>query len=242
MFLKVLYAIAIFLPASLFSQFDYAIGYDPSWYPIDLKEKTAPVNAFVNAFFLEMGRKSHLNFCLAKVSDNLIFRELENEKLDAALSFFDPNMVSETVYDFSDPLLLVGPVLVVEANATETSLSEMGGKMVGISPYNDSVVIMQKYPSVLMKSYENMAFALNDLSRGNINGVLMNRLDAEALVHALYSDTLKIVSNPLDHTGIRLFALKGKHKNLIRTFNGTLDEFKQDHTYQNLIDQFNLSY
>lgn len=237
----IFYLLLFFLPVSISAKIDYIIGYDPSWYPVDLKEKTPQVNAFVNELFVEIGKRENVDFCLAEISWSTIFEDIEKKKIDGIVSFFEPTMISEKIYDFSDPFLLIGPVLIVPAYSEAKSLNDLEGKTVGISLYNDSILIVQKHPEILMKHYDNMTFALSDLHRGQIDGVLMNRLEAEGLITAFYQDTLKIVTPPLNERGLRLLVLKGKHPNLITFFNSTLKDFQIDNTYQKLLNEYGVA-
>ncbi len=65
----------------------------------------------------------------------------------------------------------------MRTESQETSLNQMKGKIIGMSQFDESVLIAQQYP-VIIKLYQEMPAALEDLVQGRIDGLLMTALDA----------------------------------------------------------------
>jgi ABC-type amino acid transport substrate-binding protein len=136
--------------------------------------------------------------------------------------------------------LLLGPVLIVSASSQAASLSDLGGRIVAVNQFDESVLIVQKYPSIVIQLYENKSSALESLKNGEVDGVLMPVLDAKSLLDSLYLGEFKIVTPPLNNKALRLITLKGKNHALIRSFNRGLKKVIKSGVYQQLRQTYEL--
>jgi len=232
--------VQLFSFSNLKTHNSYCIGWDKTWYPINLKEKTNNVNGFVGALFAEIEKTDKISFNMPDINSLSLFDALEKKKCDAILASLDPTLAALQKYDFSDSFLDLGPVLVVPLSSKTTSVEEFQGEVVGISAFDDSIFIVQKIPSIIIKEYDNMTLALNDLVDGKVGGVLLSNLDAQALIPALYAKTLRIATPPLNQKGLRLVSLKGKNEPLIALFNSFIKKIRQDGSYQKLLHYYNI--
>lgn len=218
----------------------YSIGRDPTWFPLRLGAMAININGFTNALVQELSKVENRDFKVADVSWNQLFDGLENGEYAGVFSSLSPNIITTETYSFSEPFVYLGPVLVVPFGSDVNSLADMEGSTVGAYQYDDSVLIVQKYPSILIELYQSVTKALEDVASGKMAAALIPNLEARALIPNLYTDQLKIVSAPLTSKGLRLVTLKDAHPNLIKHFNKGLEKLKEDGTYQKIRHEFDV--
>lgn len=219
----------------------YKIGYDPTWYPLNLYGKVNAVTAFVETLFQKVEKKADVNFALTESSPLELLFNLEDGLFDGILSSLAPEGESLEKYDFSDPILLIGPVLVVKSDSQLKTLSDFKEKILALSTYDSTAALMaQKYPGVVMKNYNDMIVALEDVANGIIDGALVSRLEAEALIPAQFANQLMIATAPLTNEGIRLVTLKGEQGKLLSTFNQSFKVVEKESIYKQLLHYYNV--
>ena len=191
----------------------HPIARDPTWFPLNFGVRTTNVNGYTNALFQK------LSLPFIDVAWNQLFRGLNEGEFAGILTSLPPNPITIEKYDFSEPFLLLGPVLVVPIDSTAHSLSELDGATIGVYQYDESVLIAQEYPDLVIELYESVPIALKEVVRGTVNAALVPNLEAALLVSTLYADQLRIATPPLNDKGLRLITLKGEHPELIKRFN-----------------------
>lgn len=219
----------------------YSIGRDPTWFPLDFKEMTVGINAFTNELVAEMAKIEKKPMALFDVAWNQLIPGLEEHDYAGILTSIPSNLITEDRYTFSDPFLLLGPVLVVPEDSKATSLDDLKNTTVGTYMYDNSVLIVQEYPSIVILPYSGPGQGLEQLARGETNGALVPALDAQSLVSTQYKGRLKIVTKPLDDRALKLVTLKGHHKGLIKRFNSGLKKLQENGTYAELGKEFGVS-
>jgi ABC-type amino acid transport substrate-binding protein len=146
----------------------------------------------------------------------------------------------ERRYRFSDPLLPLGPVLITPIQAHISSLQELAGKVLAIYQFDDSVLIGQQYPSLILRTYQSMPLVLEGLATGDIDGVLMPAFHAHNLVYPLYASRLSIVTPPLNTYAIYLLTSPDAPAHLIEQVNHSLQQLISNGTYSRLARAFQL--
>jgi len=203
------------------------IGIDPTWYPNDFGWQTSYVNGFTEDLLFEIASTTGTDFVrLSENADNLL-AALQAGKYDAVLTSLPPYNFHLAKYDFSHNFLDLGPVLIVPVNAHYTDLSQMNNELVGTLTNEPAVLILQGHPEIIMRNYPSIPELLNAVVAGEIEGALLGRIPATAFVRDLFSGQLKIAGPPLTPEGLHLITLKGRHPQLIRQFDKTLDTLKK---------------
>ncbi len=220
---------------------EHSIGRDPTWFPLNFKLQTANINAFVNSLVAAIARTEHIPMRILDVDWDSLYTHLEQKSYAGAFTSFPMNEENLGRYSFSKPFLLLGPVLIVPEHSNATTLSDLRNKVVGINQFDDSILIVQKQPTIIIKLYQNMPTALEELAAGRIDAVLMPTLEAHALVPNLYPGMLKIVTPPLSDKALRLITLKGENEQLIKCFNRGLKEMKITKQYELLREKFGVN-
>lgn len=220
----------------------WVIGRDPNWTSLHLGQLAVNTTAFSTAVVQQMAQEEKIPLQVIDTDWVQLYDGLEKGYFGGVFSSLPLNLITLSKYDFSEPLLLVGPVLVVRTSSSATSLDDLNRGIIGVNQFDNSVLIVQDYPAIIIRLYQNMAIALNDLVNGQLDGVLLPNLEANSLLSNQFSDELKIVTPPLDQEGIRVATLKGQNKELIEAFNKGLSKAKQSGRLNNLKKQFSLPY
>ena len=170
-----------------------------------------------------------------------LFDGLKSKQYQAVLSSLYPYNFNQELYNFSDPFLEIGPVLVLPLQAPKLSLKDLSGKAVGILEGSPDVLLLEKDPSILIRNYISAPVALNALVSGEIEAALIPILTASSYVDHIYFKKLKIGSPPLTDEGLRLITLKGDNVQLIEKFNQALHSLKKNGELEKLLLKWNIS-
>lgn len=218
----------------------FTIGRDPTWFPLQLDQLALNVTAFSTALTQDIARTAKVPIDIINIDWYQLLEGLQKKTYDGIFSSLDPNDITRGQYDFSEPFLSLGPVLVVRSTSSATSLNDLRGGIVGVNQFDNSVLIVQKNPTIIIRPYERMAMALTDLVDGALDGVVLSTLEAHILVPTQFSQSLKIVTPPLSDQGLRLLTLKGQNELLIERFNKGLAKARKKGVYDELMQHFGL--
>lgn len=218
----------------------YQVAIDQSWYPLDLIGKGAAVFAFSDDLLMSIAEDEDLVIQVYPVSWDSLLSSLNQGRADGAMSSNLPVAQYQDLYSFSEPYLLLGPVLVTRASSNYTSLGDLSDKEVGVLTGATTVLLAEQNPAILIRYFEKYTTALDQLTAGTIDGLIMPRLLADAYVKDIYSGSLKIATPPLNNDGLRLMTLKDKNQELLDSFDEGLKKLKDNGTYDQLLKKWNI--
>ncbi len=221
--------------------YDYYVGVDPAWFPLDLPGMEKNLLAFSTELLQEIGltKKKHLGI-VTMSWDNLALG-LNHEKYDGMLSLLYPFVFYEKKYSFSDVYLMTGPVLVVPTNSKIDSLSMLKGKEVGIISGSSATALLEKYEGLIIRYYDSIPELFNSMLKDNVDAALVDALTAYAYMRDLYHGHIKIVEGPLTDQGLRLVILHDHSPALLKLFNQGLKTVKATGRYEELIEKWHLN-
>ncbi len=219
---------------------DYRIARDPDWFPLDFIGREPNVLAFSDGVIEEVAKAEEFEISLFAAGWVSIQELLVKGRVEGIMTSIPPTPHFRRLYDFSEVYLYVGPVLVVPRETQVTSLEEMKGKMIAVLSGSPSMVVAARVPDVVIVDYLSIPLALAACARGQIDGVLMERLPALAYVRDIYHGELKVATPPLTDEGLRLAVLRGKNHDLIDKFNRGLQEIISDGAYNDLQQKWSL--
>lgn len=222
------------------SRYDFEIAFDPSWHSFNLPGRETSLTLFTLELVEAIGKEEGISLGIFNQGWSSLMFGLQQGSYNAIPSTMQPYLFYQKMYDFSQPYLLTGPVLVVAVNSSQQSLDQMTGKIVGIIQGSSSALILEKYPGIIQRTYGSIQAALIDTAKGSIDGAIVDILTAEAFTQDLFQGQLKIASAPLTQEGIRLVALHGQADALIDHFNRGLASMKKKGTYSALLKKWNL--
>lgn len=219
----------------------YLIARNINWNDFQFSGKERNVQAFSEELVLAASKEAHLHVQFVPANPNTLLEDLREDKYDAVFTFMTPNSLNQEIYYFSDPLYLLGAVLVVGENSDVHNLEEMEGKIVGILAGSSSIYEVEHYPSIIIVTYENINAALNDLAYGKIDGVILDSWSAHVNTHGFYANKLKVATVPFTRQGLRLVTLAEKRKEeFIKSLNDGLERVKASGLYQRLVHKWDL--
>ncbi len=218
----------------------YTVGIDTSWFGVDMGAQQSNVTGFSRELLKEISKLKKIKLSLVYVNWDLLLPNLKEKLYNGILSPLYPYLFNQTYFDFSQPYLLTGPVLVLPTNSTTTSLEQLAGKEIAVLGDSSSSSILEKYPEILIRSYESIPDALNDIIAEVIDGAVIEGLQAHAYCRNIYHGYLKVVTAPLDDEGLRLVLLENQNRNLLKAFDEGLAELKKNGSYTALLQKWSL--
>lgn len=218
----------------------YKIGIDPTWFPLDVINKEAYILAFSTELLQKIAQLKHVEFERVTVSWDNLLEGLKKNHYEGILSSLEPHGFNLDKYQFSENFLSTGPVLVMRENATKSEVDTLYEKEIAAFSQNDEQLLMQKYPDAMVRIYDSLQKALIDLVIGDLDGVVMEYLQAFSYVNDIYHGKLKIVSNPLNNEGLKLVVNAKEQQKFIQLFNDGLNELKKTGEYNELLKKWKL--
>lgn len=219
----------------------YHIGRDNRWYFVNLMGKEKNLDAFVDNIFLNIARREKIILKLNFSPFDELLTKLHNREFDGILTTLEPDIIHGKTYLFSEPIILLGPVLVVPKQSQLDTWEELKYRIIGILNQSPALFEMSENASIQLKLYDNALSALTDLMGSKIDGVILPVWPAQVYSHTFFPDQLKIATTPLTKEGVRLVAMNTpKGKKLITKFNEGLQDLRKDGDYEKLINKWEL--
>ncbi len=219
---------------------EWRIAIDPLWYSINMPDRNREMSAFSNDLLQEVSVLQKIKIVKVRENwDNMLSR-LQKGEYEGILYSMEPYLFYEKQYDFSEPFLLTGPVLVVPYTSKITSLSELSGKEIAVIQGAESELVVEKYPGVIIRQFDSIPDAMNALVFQAVDAAVIDVLRASAYCQDLYQGKLKVVGSPLTNEGLRLITLHDQAPELIAAFNTTLHELHKNHKYDALLRKWRL--
>ncbi len=219
----------------------YRIARDPAWAGLAIRGRESNLLGFSDRLLDDIARKKGFRIEFYSSPTNNLVQGLHDDIFDAIFTDLPPDRANKEIFIFSDPFYPLGPVLVVDNNATQEHLEDFAGKTIGI--YRNSRLLIQgKIPkNILVYPYDSINVAIDDLLRDRIDAVIMDFFYAYAFQSGFYSGKIKVIPHVLTNEALRLVAVKNDNmEHLIEAFNQGLKQDKIDGTYYSLLKNFNL--
>ncbi len=218
----------------------YTIAIDPSWYPLNLQGKGPNVYAFSSELLRAISEKEGVFFEKIRMDWDNLTLGLEKGDYDGMLSSITPRGFLKKTYTFSDPFLQTGPVLVVREDEKVHSAIELAGKEIAVDSLANEALLIEKFPGVIVQYYDVIPEGLDEVLSGQLDGALINYLQATSYIRDLYQGKVKIATSPLNDAGLRLITLDGGNTELVDIFNQGLDKLRDDGTLDGLLTKWEL--
>ncbi len=220
----------------------YSVSRDTSWYPLDLMGKGDNMLAFSDDLLQQVAKDQGFRLSIRSTGWNNLIPSLLTGSVDAVLSSKSLTDSSLDQFSFSASYLNIGDVLVIPEGASATALGEMEGKLVSVrSGPSLGTLIVEKFPSIFIEYYTDVAQALEDLVAGKVDGVVLGLLPAYAFCQNLYQGKLRVATGVLNQRALRLMTVKGKHPELIVAFDEGVAHLQANGTYDLLLKKWGLN-
>ncbi len=206
------------------------LGIDRAWYPLNFGDQNPYVNGFVDDLLQKIAKEQKIEFIIVPISS----------KYDVAVSSLPPYTFNKNKYDFTQNFLRIGPVLILPSDVKTKKIKEMEGKTLGIVSDYDVTQVLHKYPEIYLRYYPKTIELLDAVVAQDVDGALLDRIEAVGFTSGIYYNKLKIASLPLNDAGLHFIAEKGKHTKLISSIDKSITELKKKQWYKDLLEKWKL--
>lgn len=218
----------------------YSIGIDPGWSFSRVKGKEAHVSAFVTELLGEISQMEKVHFQrIDKSWDNLLAC-LQDKDCQGVITTLYPYLFYFNKYAFSELFLSTGPVVVMRNAEVIDVLEEMEGCEIVVGSQSYVALVSRLYPQATVRYYPAIPKALNELTSGGVDAVVLDCLLAKSFIENLYGSKLKIVSKPLNDEGLRLMTLREGGEDLLETFHAGMKKVQERGIYKTLLKKWDL--
>jgi len=211
-------------------------GVDPHWPPMEFLGDAKTPAGFGIDLVKAMAKEGGFNPEFRSETWESLFPSLEAGTCDAVVSSVMINGARRAKYDFSDPYLNAGQVLVVLKTRRLTGLADLRGR-VGVQTGTVGADLAAKVlgPPGTLRTYDVIERAFDDLAAGRIDGVVVETPVAArySLFDPRFSQTFKIQGPPLDEENYGLVVKKG-NKALQASLNEALAKVKASGAWDEL--------
>lgn len=216
----------------------YYIGIDPTFYPLGLGPAENNVYGFSQELLLELAEELNLCFFAVRSNWDSLPQGLTLGNYDSMISSMCPYNFNLDKYNYSKVFLNTGFGLITRKSDKFKSLDEMKDKLVGYIRGEESILIIEKYPSLIVKIYDSLPVLLDDVNSGFLDGAVVDLIKGRSFVNNLYYDTLEIGS-PLTDKGLRIVSLK-PNESIIKIFDKGIEKIEKKGTLARLKKKWGL--
>lgn len=219
----------------------YTISHDISNFAFPFSGRDRNVQAFSDELIEEIGKQEGFIPHFVLTGNHQVFEDLDYGLCEAALTDIMPNVVNQERYAFTDIYYPLGLVILVAKNSHVTDIKELENQTIGIRSGSSAFFKIDQTLSFLIVTYDNINTALDELSNGKIDGVIMDGWSAYLSANGFYSGKVRVLTKPLTQEGLRLITrndLVGR--TLIESFNTGLKKIKENGEYHELLQRWGL--
>jgi ABC-type amino acid transport substrate-binding protein len=216
------------------------IGVDPTFFPMELMGKEPAVLGFTNELLQEITRVEKCHFQRVNIAWDTLLENLHENKVQGIMSSMYPYVFNLKKYAFSNICLATGPVLVVPEKSDIKNLKMLHGAEVAVLSRENEQLLVEHAPGVIPRKEISISQALGHLIDGQYQAAFLEAIPAQGFVTDIYQNKLKIVTTPIDDTGMRLVTSRGENDRLIKIFNNGLNKLLKSGKYQELLLKWKL--
>lgn len=220
----------------------YRVGIDPYFYPLSIHRKTEMLAGFSLELLERIGAIENTQFIPVPMNWNNLLYGLEKKSYQAALSFLQPYLFNERKYRFSDPYFSVGFILLVQEKSDVFSLQDLTHKELIIPRSPALLQVLEGYPEVYKKFYNNPEDGFNTLIQGKTDGAVLQNYIASGFLREPYPGKIVAVPPLITEKGIYLLTTTGKNEKILKVFNRGLQKMKEQGEYEELVRKWNLDF
>lgn len=219
----------------------YRVAIDSTWYPLTLFGKEPAITAFSIDMMFSIAKREKIKIELVQSGPKRILELLDDGQVHGILTGLKPDPKLEETYYFSEPYYRFGAVLVIRKEDTFNSLMTLPNKRIAVRRNSPILFKVQVDPKAIIMPFDSPVGAFEQLSRGEVDAVVIDQLLAYLYFGGSYKDKLKVVTLPLTIDGLRLVTLQDDAgESLIELFNDGLRQIKEEGVYSKFLIQWDL--
>ncbi|MBN1878396.1 MAG: basic amino acid ABC transporter substrate-binding protein [Anaerolineae bacterium] len=187
------------------------VATDATWPPMEYVDENKAIVGFDIDFMNAVAKEAGLEVEFKNVAWDGIFAGLAAGEYDAIISSVTITDERKEKYDFSEPYINAGQIVVVAADSDITGPETLGGRTVGAQISTTGAFEIQKMSDVTLKEYDEVGLAFEDLVAGRIDAVVCDTPVAAdfALQREEYKAKLKIVGDSFTDEWYGMLVQKG---------------------------------
>ncbi|GFO63559.1 basic amino acid ABC transporter substrate-binding protein [Geomonas paludis] len=196
------------------------VASDATWPPMEFVDANKKIVGFDIDFMTAVAKEAGLQVTFKNTAWDGIFAGVEAGQYDAIISSVTITPERQAKYDFTNPYVQIGQILVVPKAEKGTKIADLKGKKVGAQIGTTGAMEVKKVAGVELKTYDEVGLAFEDMAAGRIAGVVCD--EPTAITYALqkkeYSSKFKIVGKSFTKEAYGIVVKKG-NKDLVAQLN-----------------------
>jgi len=187
------------------------VATDATWPPMEYVDENKDIVGFDIDLMNAIAQEAGLEVEYRNVAWDGIFAGLAAGEYDAVISSVTITDERKAQYDFSEPYINAGQIVVVQADSDITGPDGLSGYTVGAQLSTTGAFAVQEMEGVTLKEYDEVGLAFEDLVAGRIDAVVCDTPVAAdfALQREEYSAKLKIVGDSFTEEYYGILVQKG---------------------------------
>ncbi len=198
------------------------VATDATWPPMEFVDENKQIVGFDIDLMNAIAKEAGFQVEYRNVAWDGIFAGLAAGEYDAIISSVTITDERRQQYDFSDPYINAGQIVVVRADSDITGPETLSGHTVGAQISTTGAFEVQKMAGVTLKEYDEVGLAFEDLVAGRIDAVVCDTPVAAdfALQREEYRAKLKIVGDSFTEEYYGILVQKGNSELLTKINKG----------------------
>ncbi len=228
--------VALALPLAAQAKVKITFGSDATFPPMEFVDTNKNIVGFDVDMINAVAKAAGFEAVVKNVNWDGIFAGLAAGEYDAILSSVTITDERKGTMDFSTPYVNAGQVIIVpKATSGVSKLDDLKGKTVGVQIGTTGDIEVSKYAALKKKTYDEIGLAVEDLSIGRTDAVVVDSPIAAnyVLQNDKYKAKLQIVGSPLTQELYGVAVKKGNSK-ILDLVNKGLAAIQKDGTLDKL--------
>jgi polar amino acid transport system substrate-binding protein len=198
------------------------VATDATWPPMEYVDENKAIVGFDIDLMNAIAKEAGLEVEFKNVAWDGIFAGLAGGEYDAIISSVTITDERKEQYDFSEPYINAGQIVVVRADSDITGPDTLSGRTVGAQISTTGAFAIQEMEGVTLKEYDEVGLAFEDLVAGRIDAVVCDTPVAAnfALQREEYRAKLKIVGDSFTEEYYGILVQKGNSELLAKINKG----------------------
>lgn len=199
------------------------VATDATWPPFEIvDETTKEIVGYDIDLFNAIAEKANLEIEFINTPFDSVLSGMGTCQFDAAISAMTITEERKKSFDFSDPYINAGQVVVVQLASTITSKDGLVGKVVGAQLGTTGEIEAKAIANTTVKPYDTVDLAFLDLANGQIDAVIADYPTALGFV-AKSPDKIKAVGEVFTDESYGIAVCKGNTE-LVEKINAALKQ------------------
>ncbi len=200
------------------------VATDATWPPMEYVDENKEIVGYDIDLMKAVAEEAGIEIEFKNVAWDGIFAGLAAGEYDVVISSVTITDERKEQYDFSDPYINAGQIVVVQADSDITGPEALAGHVVGAQISTTGAFAIQEMEGVELKEYDEVGLAFEDLVAGRIDAVVCDTPVAAdfALQREEYKAVLKIVGDAFTDEFYGILVQKG-NSDLLAKIDAGLD-------------------